>query len=118
MSFCAVEVVYALPDEQAIIPLDVPAGSTVMAVIERSGVLERYPQIDLTQHAVGIYGQRVTLETRVEPQDRVEIYRPLLIDPMEARLLRAQKQAQREKQRPARRNKPKASALPPAGDFS
>jgi uncharacterized protein len=87
-----VEVAYASPDEQAIIPLTVPEASTVQAVIGLSGLLERFSSINLSVQAVGIFGRLVTLETIVEEGDRVEIYRPLLVDPMEARRARAKKQ--------------------------
>lgn len=92
MSVYTVEVVYALPQEQQVFALVVPEGSTVQAVIERSGILAHYPDIDLLKQAVGIFGQIVKLTTPVEANDRVEIYRPLVIDPMEARRRRAKQQ--------------------------
>jgi uncharacterized protein len=87
-----VEVVYALPEEQTVFSLSIPLGTTVLGVIERSGILNQYPEIDLKQQPVGIFGQVVALETVVEAQDRVEIYRPLIKDPMEARRIRALEQ--------------------------
>jgi len=87
-----VEVAYALPDEQTIIPLSVPEGTTAHTAIDLSGLLVTYPSIDLTLQKIGIFGRLITLETRLEEGDRVEIYRPLLVDPMEARRLRAKKQ--------------------------
>lgn len=94
----SVEVVYALPETQTVISLDVPAGSTVCAVIELSGILQTYPSINLMKQAVGIFGEIVTLETLVAAQDRIEIYRPLSVDPMEARRLRAKKQAKQRRE--------------------
>jgi hypothetical protein len=65
--------------------LRVPAGTTVRSVIERSRLLERHPEIDLTQHRVGIYARFVSLEALVQDGDRVEVYRPLPADPKELR---------------------------------
>lgn len=92
-----VEVVYALPDEQQVFALQVTQGATVCVAIEQSGVLAQYPEIDLNNQAVGIFGQIVTLETALEAGDRVEIYRPLTMDPMEARRVRAKQQKQSKK---------------------
>lgn len=107
------EVVYALPDKQTVKSLAVPEGLTVLAVIELSGVLSEYPEIDLAQQSVGIFGQTVSLETTVEPNDRIEIYRPLVLDPMEARRLRALKQ---KKPRRAHQKRPSNGALQQAHD--
>lgn len=85
----SVEIVYALPDEQALEQLTVPDDSTVGAVIERSGLLERFPEIDLTTNKVGVFGKLADLDTRLREGDRVEIYRPLIADPKEARKRRA-----------------------------
>ena len=65
--------------------LRVPAGTTVRSVIERSRLLERYPEIDLAQNRVGIYARFVSLEALVQDGDRVEVYRPLKADPKELR---------------------------------
>lgn len=87
----AIEVTYASPETQELRALSVPEGSTVEAVIKRSGLLERFPEIDLTKNKVGIFNQQVALSQRVQVGDRIEIYRPLTIDPKQARQLRAQK---------------------------
>ena len=63
----------------------VPAGATLLDVLRASGFLERHPQIDFARQAVGIWGRIRALDAAVEAGDRVEIYRPLLVDPMEAR---------------------------------
>lgn len=89
MSGIRVEVAYALPDEQLILPLDVPAGTTADEAIRRSGILERFPAIDLTSAAIGIFGKATRLDTVLRDKDRVEIYRPLLADPKEVRKQRA-----------------------------
>ena len=85
----AVQVCYALPDAAFLRALSLPEGSTVRQAIEHSGLLQRYPEIDLGVNMVGIYGKKKTLDTVLRPQDRVEIYRPLQADPKEARRRRA-----------------------------
>jgi uncharacterized protein len=89
MSVIKVEVVYALPDEQKLFALEVEQGATVEQAIKQSGILEIYAEIDLQQNRVGIYGELVDLNTVLQNHDRVEIYRPLEIDPKTARKLRA-----------------------------
>jgi len=84
-----VEVAYARPDEQVIIPLDVPAGTTVRQAIERSGILQRFMEIDLNKNKVGIFGKITKLDNELRANDRVEIYRPLIADPKEVRRARA-----------------------------
>ena len=84
-----VEVAYAKPDEQVIIPLQVSEGTTVNEAIELSQVLLRFPEIDLVKTKVGIFSQVCKLDAVLKQNDRVEIYRPLLLDPMQARRQRA-----------------------------
>ena len=85
-----IEVVYAASTrEQVVLSFDIPAGSTVEHAIRVSGILDRFPHIDLSDDAVGIFGQRVSLKDTVSNGDRVEIYRPLVIDPKQARRRRA-----------------------------
>ncbi|PKF80884.1 RnfH family protein [Vibrio sp. vnigr-6D03] len=95
-----VEVVYALPQEQRVITLAVEAEMTVQEIIEQSGVLEIYPEIDLAKNKVGIFSRNIKLNSTVLDRDRIEIYRPLLADPKEIRRKRAEqakKQAEAEK---------------------
>ena len=80
-----IEVAYALPDHQWIRQLDVPEGATVQEAIEVSGVLDAFEELRPWPAAVGIFGRVVAPETPVGPGDRVEIYRPLMTDPREAR---------------------------------
>ena len=87
----AIEVAYALPDRQSLLRLDVPAGTTVEQAVQRSGLLEQYPDIDLAAAAVGIFGKQVPATTEVKSGDRVEVYRPLIADPKAARRKRAAK---------------------------
>lgn len=85
-----VEVVYALPLEQDCSVVEVPDGARVRDAIERSGALQRHPEIDLERHAVGIWNRRVALDQVLRDRDRVEIYRPLTADPREIRRRRAE----------------------------
>ncbi len=87
----SIEVVYASPTAQELLALEVPAGCTVEAAIDRSGIIELFPEIDLMQQKVGIFGKQVSLSSYVQAGDRIEIYRPLLVDPKEARRLRARR---------------------------
>lgn len=84
-----VEVAYARPDIQRIISLEVEEGSTVETAILRSGILEAFPEIDLTRLSVGIFSKPRLLSDQVFQGDRVEIYRPLMMDPKEARRRKA-----------------------------
>ena len=80
-----IEVAYALPNEQRIFELEVPAGCDVEQAIKHSGVLNAYPQIDLATDKVGIYGKICKLTASLRNKDRIEIYRKLIADPKESR---------------------------------
>ncbi len=84
-----VEVVYALPRAQFIVSLVVAAGTTVREALEQSGIAAKHPEVGIISVPVGIYGKRVTLATTLENHDRIEIYRPLIADPKQARRARA-----------------------------
>jgi hypothetical protein len=86
-----IEVAYAKPEEQALLSLEMAEGACVGQAIRDSGILRRFPEIDLAAHAVGIFGKVCRLEQTLHDGDRVEIYRPLLADPREARRNRAAK---------------------------
>ena len=73
--------------------VDVAIGSTVLDAIRGSGLLERFPEIDISSQSVGIWGRVCALDVVVAGGDRIEIYRPLLVDPKEARRLRARRTA-------------------------
>lgn len=90
-----VAVVYAGISNQASITLQVPEGTTIATAIQQSGILLQFPEIDLSKNKVGIFSKGVTLEAILQNGDRVEIYRPLLIDPKQARKQRAQRQGRR-----------------------
>lgn len=68
-------------DRHALLTVDVAAGTTARQAIESSGIMKRFPEIDLDKHKVGIFGKAATLDSVVEEGDRVEIYRPITADP-------------------------------------
>ncbi|QHG92507.1 RnfH family protein [Coxiella endosymbiont of Amblyomma sculptum] len=72
-----VSVCYATPEMQVEVPLTVERICTVAVAIKRSGILQRFPEIDLSRSCVGIYGKRTTPDTGIKDGDRIEIYRPL-----------------------------------------
>ena len=84
-----VEVVYATALRQAAIEVQAHAGATIEEVIRQSGILRQFPEIDLACAGVGIFGEMARLDDAVRDRDRVEIYRPLIADPKEARRRRA-----------------------------
>jgi putative ubiquitin-RnfH superfamily antitoxin RatB of RatAB toxin-antitoxin module len=84
-----VEVAYATPARQEVIEVSVRPGATLEQVIRASGMLTRFPEIDLARQRVGIFGETARLQDAVHDGDRVEIYRPLVADPKEARRARA-----------------------------
>lgn len=99
-----VEVAYALPERQKIIELTVPVGTTALQAVQQSGIVEAFPAIDLATAKMGIFSQVLgnrglpsAAEYALQSRDRVEIYRPLIIDPKEARRRRAEKPRNREK---------------------
>ena len=88
----AVEVAYARPDEQIIIPLEVPPGTTLAQAILLSGLARRFPEIDPDTVKAGIYSKLSALSTVLCTGDRVEIYRPLASDAKARRRQRAKAQ--------------------------
>ncbi len=86
-----IEVVYALSEYAYLIPVDVPPGTTLKQGIELSGILNQCPNIDLSKNKVGIFSKQKELDTGLSNGDRIEIYRPLKVDPKEARRKRAGK---------------------------
>ena len=88
-----VEVAFAAPDKQKIIGLDVLPGTTMYDAVVQSGIINIFPQIDIENDKLGIFGKTVKKpkEHELREGDRVEIYRPLIIDPKQARLNRAAK---------------------------
>lgn len=99
-----IEVVYAQPDNQRLVELVVPEGTTVRAAAERSGLQQHFPEIDLQQAPLGIFGKvsKKPEEQVVRENDRVEIYRPLIADPKKARANRANRANRAAKQKQQR----------------
>lgn len=83
------EVAYGRMDEQALLAVESDTALTAEQVIRRSGILERFPEIDLASNKIGIFGKAAKLDAFLSEGDRVEIYRPLIADPKEARKKRA-----------------------------
>lgn len=80
-----VEVVFALPDSQALLQVTLPHGSTAADAIDLSGIRDRFPDTDMDDLPLGVWGRPVERETVLHDGDRVELYRRLEIDPREAR---------------------------------
>ncbi|MDQ5770013.1 RnfH family protein [Thiothrix subterranea] len=76
-----VGIAYADKFKQTWLKLEVPDGSTIKEALEFSGLLKQFPDIDLENQAVGIFGKISKLDTKVVDGDRVEIYRPITADP-------------------------------------
>lgn len=87
-----IEIIYALPDEQKLITLEVEQGCTIESAIQQSGILSQYPEIELTQQKVGIFSKVSKLDQKLREGDRIEIYRPLIADPKEVRKRKAAEQ--------------------------
>ncbi|MGA7180435.1 MAG: RnfH family protein [Thiobacillaceae bacterium] len=90
MNKISVEVAYALPAQQIIIPMQLEEGMTIEQAIHASGLLEKFPDINLETNKVGVFGKLAKLENTLRDKDRVEIYRPLIADPKEVRRQRAE----------------------------
>lgn len=84
-----VEVAYAQPETQTLLCVDLPPGSTADEAVRRSGILARHPEIAWPGTPIGVFGRRVEPDRMLREGDRVEIYRPLTLDPKEARRRRA-----------------------------
>ena len=85
MSNFEVEIAFALPDRQILETVLVTAGETVLDVVTKSGLQEAFPDYEIDRLAVGIWGREVQRDQVVKEDDRIEIYRPLQLDPREAR---------------------------------
>lgn len=92
----AVEVAYAKPFEQKIIPLQVSPDTTVYEAVRLSGIVADFPEIDLETVKLGVFGKLVAQPRKqlLKAGDRVEVYRPLIADPKEVRRKRAEQARQ------------------------
>jgi putative ubiquitin-RnfH superfamily antitoxin RatB of RatAB toxin-antitoxin module len=88
-STLSVEVVFATPESQLLIEIGLRPGATVADAIAASGLAEAFPQYALNALPVGIWGRLTEVSRELQDGDRVEIYRELIIDPMESRRLKA-----------------------------
>lgn len=84
-----VQVIYALPDRQDVVTIELPEGATAVQAVEASGLLQKYPDIDLARNKLGVFAKLVKAEQVLRDRDRVEIYRALIADPKEVRRQRA-----------------------------
>jgi putative ubiquitin-RnfH superfamily antitoxin RatB of RatAB toxin-antitoxin module len=95
----SVTVVYCAPGCEDVTEVTLPAAATVADAIAASGVLARRPEVAATPLEVGIWGRACALKQRLEDGDRVELYRPLTVDPKEARRVRAEVRRRRSGRR-------------------
>ena len=86
-----VDVVYALPDVQKVINIEISPETTVLEAIKQSSIVDYFPEIDPDRAKAGVYNRAVKLADTLRDGDRIEIYRPLIADPKTARLRRAEK---------------------------
>ena len=80
-----IEVVFALPARQELISVTVSPGTTAEMALQQSAIIDLFPDEDFSDYQLGIWGKLVTRSYSLKNGDRLEIYRPLLIDPREAR---------------------------------
>jgi putative ubiquitin-RnfH superfamily antitoxin RatB of RatAB toxin-antitoxin module len=92
-----VEVAYALPDHQLLLEVTLARGATARQAVERSGILQRCPEIDLARSTLGVFGRIASPDARLRDGDRVEIYRALIADPKQGRRDRARRADRRSR---------------------
>ena len=93
MASVRVEIVLARADEQHVVLLEVAEGARALAAVEASGILARCPEVEPGSLRLGRFGREIARDARLADGDRIEILRPLVMGPMEARRLRARKGA-------------------------
>lgn len=86
-----IEVVYGTPNKQVLLKVVIDPQQAVEQAITASGILRRFPEINLSENKVGIWNRTCKLNDVLREGDRIEIYRPLIADPKEVRRLRAEK---------------------------
>lgn len=86
------QVCYASQEKMSLLDLQVPRDASILQAITLSGIVQIHPEINISVAKVGVYGKLKSLDSGLQPGDRIEIYRPLIADPMEARRRRAKKQ--------------------------
>jgi len=95
-----VEVVYALPDRQTVVAVEIEQGATVRQAVMASGIRQVHPEIDVDAADFGIWSEPVAPDYCVVDGDRIEIYRPLIADP---KLMRRQRARRGTSSRPRRK---------------
>jgi len=93
VSKISIEVAFALPERQLIMTVEVDPETTMYDAVVESGILAKFPEIDLESCSMGIFGkaEKKPKDVQVNDGDRIEIYRPLIADPKEVRKMRAAK---------------------------
>ena len=76
--------------QQLLLKSEVPKGTTIAEAVKLSGILDKFPEIDLEKGRFGIFGKLSKVDTVLREKDRIEIYRPLIADPKEVRRKRAE----------------------------
>jgi len=87
-----IEVAYARPDRQWLLALEVAEGTTAAAALLASGLLAECPELQIGEPVLGVWSRKVPPDRVLEPDDRLEVYRPLQADPKTARRQRAARQ--------------------------
>lgn len=81
----SVEVAAATPERQVVVPLVVPAGTTLAEAVERADLPARIPGLEVDENRLGVFGKKRRADTVLQDGDRAEVYRPLTADPKEVR---------------------------------
>lgn len=92
----SVEVAYAEPLQQWVVTVELPEGATVQDAIDKSGLAEKFPHLDLGKMKAGVFGKITPRDKEVHDGDRVELYRPIKADPKKVRAERAKAQAHKK----------------------
>lgn len=93
-----VEIIYALPSLQKQYQLEVLVNSTILQALEASGIFQDFPELQQQELLLGVWGKRVTMQYVLQPDDRIEIYRPLLIEPKQARQIKVMRERKKIQQ--------------------
>ena len=86
-----IELAYATPERQLILECEVENGSSARDIVRQSSIQQHFPEIDLEQCDIGVWGKKVADDYQPEEGDRIEVYRPLIADPKEVRRQRAER---------------------------
>ena len=89
MARLSIEVVYATVQCQEVVSVSLEEGARAIDAVRASGMADRHPEIDATALVLGVFGRVLPPQALLQDGDRVEIYRPLIADPKEARRARA-----------------------------